>query len=1123
MKNIHKLLLSFSFVFAVCLSAGLFFIFSGQEKLGPPKTDEDVAVAASTTTATIALNPLLCFYNAVNSDGSVSSTTSVAVGVTDSTIYYHNHYGSSQHLMARLQVSRGTNVVSVNTLITASGSYSISIGILSQKERRFSVSLNSLSSCKITGLTVTYLQGETLKSTIINEELEADTYSKNNTSFYVGSNTEKSTKIVISPLAEYTYTLSSSLSFSTEKTIKQNPWATYSSDSAFSSFERTGYTLNGFYTKSSGGTRVIERYEDQWKFNSIVTPGTTLYAQYTPYNYKVNFNANGGSGSMSAQDFKYGISQNLKNNTFTRTGYSFKGWATSVNGGVTYSNGQSVNNLTTTNNGTVNLYAVWEINKYYVDVNHYLDSVNQLNNSQTGFTFSVKVDGVVKNVNVSDFFEEITYNSTVEIYDIKYNDDVRYSGYILTDNSAEISGSTSLNIKIKVLAKRVDINLQFLAIDKFSLTINNGVSTQIAGVGEKTLVSLEVPNRPGYIFTGWSITSGGGKILDPQYLTEEKSFNGTSDYINIGRTHMYTDKFLFSAWAYMDNWADYGVTDTSMRIISSTEWGGWNIESISGNIKCAIFESGVGYTSIESSKKWSSLASGWHNFVLTFDGKKGTLFIDNEKIQESAMFTHSLGYNSSNSMFIGAEASSGSTPAGSYFNGKIRDVIIINDCAYDASTESYFLDSGNANFAYYYLSGDTDAVLTANWVETWAVHQTQTTLLQDSEGYYLISSAEDLARIAHQVSLEDRAQIDCKFRLTNNIDLSGKAWLPIGIENSVAFQGAEFDGQGYTIYGLKTYGYDLAGAIRQDVFNNLKDKSYVQRAGLFGKVENTLIKNLKLENVGIKSIDNAGGIVSDMQHSVIENCQVSGVIISSRNAGGIANTLTRSNIINCVNYADVYGRYHGGIIGSLTHGHIKNCVNYGMIVNYEIGSDFYYGGIAGRVYGNTSIIESCINNGEIVNQKSVDGTAGIAGSIEASDVKVISCANYGDIISTSAPARFSAGIVARNYYSGVVLQYCSSVGEITSRGSVAEGVSLIYNCGVAPEMIGCYASMKVGDSTILTNQKSGLDNDFVEGYRFVAGMNNDLPMQLSLFTFANQIPKQADIVMLALNEFVSVG
>ena len=89
----------------------------------------------------------------------------------------------------------------------------------------------------------------------------------------------------------------------------------------------------------------------------------SIMVDISEFSYTVNFNANGGTGSMANQSFTYGAAKALTANAFTRTGYTFQGWATSANGGKVYSNKQSVSNLATTSGAVVNLYAVWEHNK----------------------------------------------------------------------------------------------------------------------------------------------------------------------------------------------------------------------------------------------------------------------------------------------------------------------------------------------------------------------------------------------------------------------------------------------------------------------------------------------------------------------------------------------------------------------------------------------------------------------------------------------------------------------------------------------------------------------------------------------------------------------------------------
>ena len=130
----------------------------------------------------------------------------------------------------------------------------------------------------------------------------------------------------------------------------------------------------------------------------------------------------------------------------------------------------------------------------------------------------------------------------------------------------------------------------------------------------------------------------------------------------------------------MDNWANYG--NDNMRIISCTEGGGWNIEALNGNIQFAIYDSGVGYKTKQANKSWSSLSSGWHMFTLTFDGEYGRGYVDGVlQITTDKFSSGKIGYNSSNTIFVGAEAgSSATTPVGQYFKGKIKGLTIQNRC-----------------------------------------------------------------------------------------------------------------------------------------------------------------------------------------------------------------------------------------------------------------------------------------------------------------------------------------------------------------------------------------------------------------------------------------------------------
>lgn len=125
----------------------------------------------------------------------------------------------------------------------------------------------------------------------------------------------------------------------------------------------TGKHFDGWY-KEAGCSNA-------WDFSlDVVTENTTLYAKWTYNTYSVRFNKNDESatGSMSNQNFTYGTAQNLTANSFSLEGYSFVGWALDEDEDVYYEDEAEVENLTSTNGATSDLYAKWTINSHKVTV-----------------------------------------------------------------------------------------------------------------------------------------------------------------------------------------------------------------------------------------------------------------------------------------------------------------------------------------------------------------------------------------------------------------------------------------------------------------------------------------------------------------------------------------------------------------------------------------------------------------------------------------------------------------------------------------------------------------------------------------------------------------------------------
>jgi len=113
-----------------------------------------------------------------------------------------------------------------------------------------------------------------------------------------------------------------------------------------------GYWFKGWNTAPDGSD---QKFANQQII--AIKSDMTLYAQWRPLSetFFAIFYANGGTGSMENQVFEEGVYQELTANTFTRTGYIFKGWNTKADGsGYQYRNKQQIRL-----SANVGLYAQW--------------------------------------------------------------------------------------------------------------------------------------------------------------------------------------------------------------------------------------------------------------------------------------------------------------------------------------------------------------------------------------------------------------------------------------------------------------------------------------------------------------------------------------------------------------------------------------------------------------------------------------------------------------------------------------------------------------------------------------------------------------------------------------------
>ena len=243
-------------------------------------------------------------------------------------------------------------------------------------------------------------------------------------------------------------------SFSSGAYVLANTSVTFDAKTA-----NTGYTWQGWYDNNAGTGSVLSSNQS---YTRSITANTTIYAVYTANTYTVKFDANGGTGTMSNQNFTYGTAQNLTANSFTRTGYTFAGWATSANGNKVYNDKQSVSNLSSTNGATVTLYAKWTANQYtitYKDQGNVAFSGTHASTPPTTHTYGVET--TLKSATRTDYTFE------------GWHTDAACTNKVSTLGATEYTADITLYAKwTPVPTLEISTNQQYLRVGKDKLQLS---------------------------------------------------------------------------------------------------------------------------------------------------------------------------------------------------------------------------------------------------------------------------------------------------------------------------------------------------------------------------------------------------------------------------------------------------------------------------------------------------------------------------------------------------------------------------------------------------------------------------------------------------------------------------
>ncbi len=295
-----------------------------------------------------------------------------------------------------------------------------------------------------------------------------------------------------------------------------------------------------------------------------------------------------------------------------------------------------------------------------------------------------------------------------------------------------------------------------------------------------------------------------------------------------------------------------------------------------------------------------------------------------------------------------------------------------------------------------------------------------------------ISTVEDLIAVG-----TDTASMAADYYLTNDIDLTGVDWIPLGLNyelvydddgelDSISLEGADapqaytgtFDGRGYSIINMT-----ITPFIEEEMSSYL---SY----GLFARfnsngTQTATVKDLNIVNYNITlegglSKFYLGGLVGLVDDAIITNCTASGVI---------------SNPQSVVDpgWEDIFGMgvteservYGGGLIGVLSYGTVTGCSTSGTISSYSTGEAMYFGGLVGQNQGGT--INSSSSSTDVY-ARYAGGLVGYNGYISTDEdyvvgtdkAKIYQCFATGYITGSLSYPAIAGGLVGLNESNGYI-------------------------------------------------------------------------------------------------------
>lgn len=367
---------------------------------------------------------------------------------------------------------------------------------------------------------------------------------------------------------------------------------------------RTGYTFIGWYTASSGGTKIST--------TTVVTKDITYYAQWSINSYTLTFNPNGGTVTPTSKNLEYnsayGTLPTPTRGSDAQYTYTFAGWYTAATGGTQVTAATKMAAKDTT------VYAHWTSNTRSYTVS-YQTTYGTLNRTSQSVAYNSKGSCTLT---MPDNTAEFTY---------------AFVGWYTAANGGGTKVGSELTLETPAIKGTVTYYAYVTRSTKsYTHTFNaNGGGTvspaTITKAYNTALGTLPTVSRTGYTFVGWFDTSA---VSGGTQATTTTKVTGTKTWYARWSINSYTFTFdknggntPSSTTITKEYNTAVGTLPTCTRNADNTytyAFAGWfDTSASSGGTQLTTT------TKVTSNKTWyARWTSTYKNYTVTWDGNGGT-------------------------------------------------------------------------------------------------------------------------------------------------------------------------------------------------------------------------------------------------------------------------------------------------------------------------------------------------------------------------------------------------------------------------------------------------------------------------------------------------------------------